>query len=454
MAWRGAAAMFFFVGFCFLRTCFGEEYVTADKYAELEKRVRALEEKLREQDKCLREQNECIVDQKQKITGYENRLSQFDRQLHRETGAPVAVAEGLEIGAGTTMVVQGTHNTNAGESNKASRTDASFSTDITVEKDFADINGKAFVHLQAGQGAGLDDDLILYNWVNTDADDDNNARVTDFWYEQILFGGKVLFTAGKLNPTLYFDNNAVANDETTQFLAGIFGNNPALEFPDNAAGVRMAVFPAQWLELGYGVFDADSDWEKIEDNLFTIVELAVKLQLRGLAGAYRFQVWRNNAYHTQWLSPENNKEPSFGFGASFDQKLSGVVTVFTRYGWQDPEVYNPAVAATGNLPYSLEHSWSAGFQVEGKLWGRENDILAFAVGQCIPSGDYKKSGADLDPALRTKSEGYFEAYYNIRINKNVSISPDFQYIWNPFGKDAADDAGDIFIGGMRAQVDF
>ncbi|MFA5363185.1 MAG: carbohydrate porin [Candidatus Omnitrophota bacterium] len=454
MVLRGAVLITVFSGFCLLRPCFGQEFVTADTYAELEKRVRALEEKLAEQDKCIHEQDVCILEQKQKITAYEDRLAQFDQKLHRETGAPIEIAQGLEIGAGTTAIIQGTSNTNAGESKKESRTDASFSTDITLGKEFEDINGKAFVHLQTGQGAGLDDNLSLYSWVNGDADDDNYVRVNDFGYEQVLFGGSTLVTVGKLNPTFYFDTNAVANDETTQFLAGIFGNNPALEFPDNGAGIRMAVLPAQWLELGYGVFDADSDWEKIGGNLFAIVELALKPQFGGLSGAYRFQAWRNNAYHTRWLAPENDKEPSFGFGASFDQKVSELITVFTRYGWQDPDVYNPAVTATGGLPYSLEHSWSAGLQVAGKPWGRENDVWAFAVGQCIPSGDYKKAGTDLDPARRAKNEGYFETYYNIRINKHVSISPDFQYIWNPFGRDVSDDTEPICVYGLRSQIDF
>jgi carbohydrate-selective porin OprB len=36
----------------------------------------------------------------------------------------------------------------------------------------------------------------------------------------------------------------------------------------------------------------------------------------------------------------------------------------------------------------------------------------------------------------------------------LALSPDFQYIWNPFGNDIADDTNPIFVGGMRAQVDF
>lgn len=107
------------------------------------------------------------------------------------------------------------------------------------------------------------------------------------------------------------------------------------------------------------------------------------------------------------------------------------------------------------MTYSLEQSWSAGIQIEGKPWGRENDVIAFAVGQVFPSGDYKKAGDTFDPVRgNAKAEGHFETYYRIHLNKHLSISPDFQYIWNPFGKDIPEDTNGIFVGGMRAQVDF
>ncbi len=453
MACRKAVLIIVFLG-GLLRPCFGEEYVTADKYAELEKRVYALEEKMLRQDTCIREQNECIIDQKRKISEYENRLSQFEQQPHKAAGAPMAIEEGLEIGVGATMIVQGTNNTNAGDTKKEGRFDASYSTDLIFTKEFPEANGKALVHVEANQGPGIDDNLVLYNWVNTDSDFDNEARISCFWYEQGLFGGKALLTLGKLNSTHYFDANAAANDETTQFLAGIFGNNPAIDFPDNGAGMRAAFLPVQWLELGCGVFDADGDWEKIGDDLFTIGEIAFKPKFKGLDGAYRFLAWRNTSNHTEWRAPENDKEASFGFALSFDQKVGRIVTLFTRYGWQDPDVYNPAFPATNDLLFSLEHSWSAGLQIEGKPWGREKDVLAFAFGQCIPSGEYKKAGADLDPPRRADRESYCEAYYNIRMNGHLSISPDLQYIWDPFGNDAADGPSGILVGGVRAQIDF
>jgi len=430
-----------------------EEYVTRGQYGQLEKRVLALEQKLIEQDACIREQKQCMLDQEKKISVYEGKLSELDTQLHRQTGAPIPIAEGLEIGAGATMVIQGANNVNYngdGVTQKKSRTDASYSTDITLAKEFKNMNGRAFLHLENGQGAGLEDNLTLYSNVNRDADDNVNVRVTEIWYEQGLFGDKAAVTFGKLDPTAYFDNNEAANDETTQFLGRIFRNSPTLEFPDNSAGIRLAYLPVEWMELGYGVFDGKGGWEKIGDNLFNIGQVTFKTRFFGLTGNYRFYGWNSNVYHTNWLNPGKTKEAAYGFGLSFDQKANDIVTFFARYGWQNPEVYNPELTATGGNAYSLEHSWSAGLQVEGSPWGREKDVLSFAVGQVFPSHDYKKAAN----SYRAKAEGHLESYYRIYLNSHLSISPDFQYIWNPFGKDVTGDTGSIFIGGMRAQVDF
>lgn len=448
----------FLIGICFFTNiCFAEDVSIKDEIAQLKARLAVLEQKLACQERTMDEQKQCISDQSRKITEYETKLSKFEVNLHEMPAAPMKLMEGLELGVGGTMIMQGTDNVNYngdGHTLKEARTDGSYSADITLGKEFKEVGGRVFLHLEAGQGAGLEDNLTLYSNVNRDAgDSEAKVEVTEFWYEQGLFKDKVALTFGKLDPTAYFDQNEVANDETTQFLGRIFRNSPTLDFPDNTAGIRLAYLPVEWLELGYGVFDGNSDWEKIGDNLFNIGQARFKTNFFNLPGNYRFYGWNNNVYHTKWADAEKNKEAAYGFGLSFDQKVTDIVTLFTRYGWQNPKVYNPNIMATGDLNYSLEHSWSAGLQVEGKPWGREKDVFALAVGQAIPSKDYKKYTTQItDP--KTKTEGHLEAYYRIHVNDHLSLSPDFQYIWNPFGKDVTDDTSGIFVGGMRAQVDF
>lgn len=428
---------------------FADEAQLKERINRLESRIEALEKKLCEQQKCISRQDACIAEQRQKISEYQTRLDEVDEKLHRRVGPPAFTEEGFKIGAGATMVLQGTDRTNAGTEKKEDRADASYSIDITLEKEIEEAGGRAFVHFESGQGAGIEDELTLYSNVNRDADNDNNVRLTELWYEQGLFDNRLLLTFGKLEPPAYFDENEAANAEQTQFLGRIFRNNPTIEFPDNTPGIRIGLELLDWLELSAAVFDGDSNWEKVGDNTFNIGQFGFKTNFFGLPGNYRFLGWNSNVHHTKWLATERQKENAYGFGLSFDQKASDTITLFTRFGWQDPKVYNPNVTATGGSNYSLEYSLSAGAEIEGAFWGREKDIFGIAAGYVSPSDDYKKFAL-----TKAKTEGHFESYYNIRLNDHLSVSPDFQVICNPFGDDVADGPDTICVYGVRTQVDF
>ncbi len=445
--------------FLFTMTVFADDSLIMDEIRQLKERIAALEKKVQEQNEFIAAQDSTAKAQQQVISDYESNFYQFEEKLKRVPGEPMQLMEGVELGAGATLIVQGATNTNYapdGETLKKNRTDGSYTADITLAKEFKEFNSRAFLHLEGGQGAGIEDNLALYSNVNRDADAYENVRLTEIWYEQGLFKDRVALTFGKLDPTAYFDQSEVANDETTQFLGRMFRNSPVLEFPDNGPGIRVAYLPKDWIEVGYGLFNTKASWEKINSDLFNIGQITFKTRFFDLDGNYRLYGWNNNAYHTKWLDDTKTKESSCGFGLSFDQKTNETTTAFLRYGWQNSRVYNPdpVVPASNGQNYSLEHSWSAGLQLEGKPWGRDKDIVAFAIGQVFPSGDYRKAGETLDPARKARAEGHFEAYYKIYVNKHISISPDFQYVWNPFGKDIVEDTNNIFSGGMRAQVDF
>lgn len=349
-----------------------------------------------------------------------------------------AKAEEFNIGVGATFIPQGVYNPNAA----AKKKDVSYSCDIEIEKEFKSIHGKAFVHIEAGQGDGVDNGLQVFSNVNFDADNDQNARVTELWYEQSMLNGKTLFTFGKLDPTAYFDNNEAANDETTQFLGNIFRNSSVIEFPDNPAGIRLAFTPNNSIEFGYGLLDAYGDWNR--SALFNIGQITFKTKFSGLNGNYRALFWHSSAQHTQWLDATKTSESNYGFGLSIDQKITGTAMVFARWGWQNPKVF------LNGDDFSLAQAWSLGLQLEGKSWGRENDVLGIALGQAIPSDEYKRA----DATRTANKEGHFETYYNINVNEHFSISPDLQVIWNPYGNDAAGGTNTVTVFGFRGQVNF
>ena len=92
----------------------------------------------------------------------------------------------------------------------------------------------------------------------------------------------------------------------------------------------------------------------------------------------------------------------------------------------------------------VEYAWSTGFQLDGTPWGRDNDYLGVAIGMDIPSEDYEDAVND------GRHEGHFECYYNFHLNDNVAVSPDYQLVWNPNGRDR--DPINVF--GIRTQIDF
>lgn len=159
--------------------------------------------------------------------------------------------------------------------------------------------------------------------------------------------------------------------------------------------------------------------------------------------------WYNNNEHIGWFGNDKDNKGTYGFALSFDQDITDSISLFTRWGWENPKVYNPLVTATGDNILSLEQSWSAGIQLKGKPWGREKDLLGFAIGQVMASDDYKKA---LD--RKGKNEGHVELYYNIHFNNHIYLGPNFQYIQNPYGKDIYDNTDPVFVYSIRTHIDF
>ena len=409
---------------------------TDQQIEELKARVEALESQ-RENDK---KQDAQISETVSRIDEIEGGL------LKRETGRQIKILDEFMISASGTFIVQGAHNANSVLRDQSDPVDPSFSADLTFEKTFSKISGSSFLHLESGKGTGIDDALDVYSNVNRDADDEIQVRVTELWYEQNLFNEALTITLGFLDPTVYFDNNTAANDETTQFLGSMFRNSPTIEFPDNSIGLRIGVAPLDWFSMSYGVINANGAWKNIFQSLFHIGQIIFMPKINDLEGHYRFLVWRNGLSHTWWSDGETGKA-SYGFGVSFDQKVAEPVTLFARYGWQAPNPYNVFITDTDGSNYSLSQSWSAGASLSGSWWHRDDDVLAIGVGQAIPSAKYRDA-----TGLLARNELHIEAYYNFHVNKHLALSPDVQVIWNPFGKDSPADRGVVSVFGLRTQI--
>lgn len=466
----------------------GAELTTEDLIKEvkaLKKRVEELEKKLAEQES--KEVKAGKVVHGAKRTDEEYGLGEavkkavgpveIEKVLHgaKRAEAEYRLGEGeaakeaaIAIGADATFVLQGTPNANNAGTGEDSIFNASWSSDIEIQKVFENW-GLAFIHLEPGLGDTIEPDLQVFSNVNRDANDTGGSPdISEVWYEHYFFDKKIALTGGKLDFTVYFDQNEYANDETTQFLGHIFRNSPVIEFPsDNTLGFHGHIHMDQlkFLAFDVGYFNADATWRHVFDHGFYMgqvnfrpIELFPDIDQDKWNGNYRVYFWINDRFHEKLAKEDNaisekTKMLNWGFGLSCDQALTDVFGVFTRFGWQRPDILPAGInLADAHDNPTLEWSWSTGAQMTGKYWNREDDVLACAVGQVFPSKKWKNSAANNYCA----GEGHVELYYKCQLNKCLAISPDFQFIWNPYGVSESwqNDNDLIFVYGARAQVDF
>jgi len=403
-----------------------------EQVGKLNQTVQQLQELVRQQGDQIKQQQETIETLKQDMGSPETARAltpHLDKHiLHEELGVGEQLGN-LHIGIGLTGVVQGSNDAEDVSGEGDDQTDGSWSMDIEIEAPIGE-SGLGFVAIEAGQGEGLTDELAVFHGVNDDAGDSGSSlEVTEAWYEHYFCEERVVLTVGKIDLSNYVDGNAVANDETAQFLNTGLVNSLAVEFPeDNGAGVHVGVYPAEWIELNFGWAESDADWEDLFDNSFGIAEVNIKPGLLEREGNYRLYVWTNGSDKAE-IDGTDTDEDGWGVGVSLDQQLTDNLMVFLRAAYEDDDVYE------------VESAWSIGAEVRGTKWNRESDALGIAIAQALVNDD-------LDP---DDTETLVEIYYSYAVNDQLSISPDLQIIDNP-GGDSDNDT--VVVLGTRAQVNF
>jgi len=210
----------------------------------------------------------CYADDAQlrsEINELKSRIAELEKRLDQKeaTQAPAqqAISEGLEFGVSGTMIVQNAFDSNQNGTTKMREDvlDGSYSTTLEISKEFGDY-GNAYIDIETGDGAGVEDNLTVFSNVNYDADDsNNNIYVNEFWYEQSILDDAGSLMAGKIDPTCLFDENAAAYNECTQFLGRMFRNSPVIEFPAAAPGVKAGYEFNPTVSVDAGAFDSNAD---------------------------------------------------------------------------------------------------------------------------------------------------------------------------------------------------
>ena len=229
--------------------------------------------------------------------------------------------------------------------------------------------------------------LTLLNGYTARLVEQNSLNLREAWLRTELFKNRLAFTAGRLDLTNYFDANAFANDESTQFLSDALVNNQMLGLAVNGVGAATEFDAKNGFRLKFGFQQSSPEPTSLGDSLFTLSEVGYTFTPFSLPeGTYR--VW----FRTDNSEPEVIRK---GVGLSFDQKLSPSFGLFARYGQQETDLGH-------------DRFYSAGFSVQHGFILNPEDT--WGVGY-----------ANMD--LRTgEKENLIEGYYNLLLTEKLRLS--------------------------------
>ena len=218
----------------------------------------------------------------------------------------------------------------------------------------------------------------------------NQLNLREVWLRTELFGQRLALTTGRLDLTNYFDNNALANDESTQFLADALVNNQMLGLASNGTGVAAEFDPKNGFRLKFGLQQSNDDATNLSESLFTLSEVGYTFTPFSLPeGSYRL-----------WFRTDNTAEQILtkAVGISVDQKLTSSFGLFGRYG---TEGFESEFAGR-------DHYWSVGFGVQNNHVFNPQDTWGIGYAETR--------------LFDSDREKLVEGYYNLLLTDRLRLS--------------------------------
>ena len=401
---------------------------------------------------------------------------EFQTLSMQKQARQIEALEGITVGASLTGVMQkvGAGNTASG----ADETRANYRGDISVTLPGGEIGnaeGKIFGHFRFGQGTGIGLRPTYTSSANTTAfevgstpADDSFGILAQAWYQlriPLMDDGMkanarehLHLTAGKIDPFVFFDQNAAADDESARFMNNAFVHNPLLDSGGDVRADAYGFAPgaivqytnerqkgAEW-GLSLGVFGSGpgANFTGSLAGPFVIAQAETAARFNYLPGNYRAYLWHNgrgNGY-------DGIERKHAGIGFSADQKVTDELTLFGRYGHQ----------LKGKVRF--DRALTLGGELGGNLWGRAADSLGLAIGALRTSADFRNDSMTLDANgdaapdfgyQASSAEKQLELYYRYKLNGRVELTPDLQWIRQPGGNAGA---ATVKVLGLRAKVGF
>lgn len=251
-------------------------------------------------------------------------------------------------------------------------------------------------------------------------------QISEYWYQQKLFNGKLRMKLGKqdantdfgyLNSGWNFMNTAFSVNPTT----------PMPTYPDQSFGFMAEINPKEWLSIRNGTYSRYS-------TPFNITEMEFKPKIKKLPGRYMLGAWEmsdsngmsvNGGIDANGNVYTNNFNRNFGCYVGFEQM------VYKENKDNDNDMQGLVVFGQAGMSPANRNDMSkylgGGINYVGPIPKRDKDILGIAVG----SGNFSPRLGDI--TSQVGSETALEAFYRVQITPWFYLQPDLQFIMNPGG---------------------
>lgn len=339
--------------------------------------------------------------------------------------------------------------------------------------------GELYFNPETAQGFGLNGTLGLAGFPNGEAQKAGapfpKIRPQRYYFKQTFgLGGeqedvddgpnqvagkrdidRVTLVVGRFAVGDFFDGNSYAKDPRADFMNWAMWASAAYDFPADLPGyTRGAVVELNRKDWAVraGVFQVPNT-PNSDTLVFStggaVVEFESRYSVFDQPGKMRVGIFGNRGNtgnYNQALGIEDanpgldindvmasirKENIKYGFYLNGEQQIITDVGLFGRLSWNDGQ--NEILSFT-----DVDRSASGGLSIKGGRWGRPNDMIGIggAVnGLSTAHRDYLAAGGlgllIGDGALNYSPERIFETYYAYQVNKNLTLTADYQFITNP-----------------------
>ena len=336
--------------------------------------------------------------------------------------------------------------------------------------------GELYYNPELLQGFGLNDTVGVAGFPNGEAQKSNfpypHYNTSRLFLRQTFgFGGeqeelasgplqlsnkvdvsRLTLQAGKFAVMDIFDGNAYAKDTRKDFINWSMWAPGAFDYSADKVGLTYGATAEfnqkQWaLRAGYFLMVGTSNANNFDPRVFErgsyVLELETRYSLFSQPGKLRTIAWFNSAFSGSYRETLSNPalmldiaqtragRIKYGYVFNLEQALTDDIGLFGRWSWNDGKTEIMAFT-------DIDASLSTGLSIKGTRWGRPDDVIGVGGAINALSKDHRDfiaaGGLGVligDGALNYRRERILEMYYAYALNKQITLTADYQFITTP-----------------------